>query len=157
MPDAKKNDGAAPRPKGRNVHIAADEVEVTTTMEVPEGHVVVEPPTGATPAVTMPEADARAVETAEQSETSLHSKGQRETSMLWELTQKDVALSTVRTTLAVAGITAIFGTWLQIAENVRMGAFIFLYGVANLVIGFYFGRTNHTRTGGPGGDSAGPR
>lgn len=94
---------------------------------------------------------------AQQSEIRLKSEGQRSTSMLWELTQKEVALSTVRTALAVAGITAILGAWLGIAENARMGSSIFLYGVANLVIGFYFGRTNHTRTGGPGGDSAGMR
>jgi len=27
---------------------------------------------------------------------------------------------------------------------------VFLFGVANLVTGFYFGRTNHQRTGGIG-------
>lgn len=104
-----------------------------------------------------PTASAVSEKAAAQLEVSLKSEGQRTTSMLWEMTQKDVALSTVRTTLAVAGITAVFGSWLTIAESVRMGAFIFLYGVANLVIGFYFGRTNHQRVGGPGGDSAGTR
>jgi hypothetical protein len=29
--------------------------------------------------------------------------------------------------------------------------------LAALVTGFYFGRTNHQRTGGVGGDAAGPR
>ena len=32
----------------------------------------------------------------------------------------------------------------------KVAAFVFLTGVANLVIGFYFGRTNHQRTGGIG-------
>lgn len=74
-----------------------------------------------------------------------------------ETSQKDIAILTVRSTVAVAGIAALFGAYLGIIESVRMGAFVFLYGIANLVIGFYFGRTNHQRVGGPGGDKAGSR
>ena len=69
----------------KQVHIDADEVQVTTTTEVPEGHVIVEPPTSATPAVTAP-AD------AVREETVLRTQGQRDTSFLWENTQMRLAL-----------------------------------------------------------------
>lgn len=95
--------------------------------------------------------------TAEESETSARTEGQRRTSMLWETTQREIALLAVRSTLLVAGISALFGAYLGIVESVRMGAFVFLYGTVNLVVGFYFGRTNHERVGGPGGDDAGTR
>ena len=42
-------------------------------------------------------------------------------------------------------------------ENIDKGQFIFLTNVLFVVIGFYFGRTNHQRTGGIGGDHAGSR
>jgi hypothetical protein len=41
--------------------------------------------------------------------------------------------------------------------EVQLAAIVFLFGVANLVTGFYFGRTNHQRSGGVGGDLAGTR
>ena len=41
--------------------------------------------------------------------------------------------------------------------DLQLAAIVFLFGVANLVTGFYFGRTNHQRTGGIGGDQAGTR
>lgn len=104
------------------------------------------------------EAPATASRTAEQSEASARAEGQRRTSMVWEETQREIALVTIRSTVAVAGIAGLFGAWLGVVDSVRMGAFVFLYGVANLVVGFYFGRTNHERVGGPGGDKVrGPR
>jgi hypothetical protein len=99
----------------------------------------------------------RQAQTANESERALRSKGQRDTSELWEETQRDLALLTVRGTVAAAFVAAIFGAWLHIIDSVRMAAFVFLYGIANLVVGFYFGRTNHTRVGGIGGDNAGER
>lgn len=87
-----------------------------------------------------------------QLEDSLRSAGQRRTSILWETTQKDIALTVIRVTIVCAAAGALAGRWLGIEPGARMAAFGFLYGVANLVIGFYFGRTNHQRVGGPGGD-----
>lgn len=94
---------------------------------------------------------------ARQSETRKRTEGQRETSMVWETTQKGIALVVTRATILTAATAALVGKWLGLEASVQMAAFVFLYGVANLVIGFYFGRTNHQRVGGPGGDQAGSR
>lgn len=99
----------------------------------------------------------KSTQKARELETSLKSEGQRTTSMLWETTQKQIALYTIGLTLFSAVGSALFGEWLKLGNDVRIAAFVFLYGAANLVIGFYFGRTNHQRVGGPGGDSAGVR
>lgn len=95
-------------------------------------------------------AEARAVE------GSLVSAGQRDINRIWERTQQVIALSVVEITLVVVSLlvvapalAAIFGQ--QIPESSTTAAtagMIFLASVANLVIGFYFGRTNHTRVGG---------
>jgi hypothetical protein len=89
-------------------------------------------------------------------EAALRSAGQRDTSLLWETTQMKIALSVIWGSLTLARILGAFGKWLG-SENTQLASLVFLYGVANLVTGFYFGRTNHTRTGGPGGDDAGRR
>lgn len=93
----------------------------------------------------------------QRSETSLRSEGQRTVSMIWETTQQKIALMTVGGAMMLAGAIVMFGHWLKLANDVRIAAFMFVAGAANLVIGFYYGRTNHQRVGGPGGDSAGTR
>lgn len=107
----------------------------------------------ATP-TTVKEAD-RASQAAD-TEEALKSLGQREINLIWESTQMKVALSVVWTSLFVGGALAIFGKWLG-SVDIQLAAVVFLFGVANLVTGFYFGRTNHQRTGGIGGDTAGTR
>ena len=82
--------------------------------------------------------------------------GQRETNMVWETTQMKVALSVIWTALFVAALLSVFGVWLG-SPDLQLAAVVFLFGVANLVTGFYFGKTNHQRSGGVGGDSAGAR
>jgi len=83
---------------------------------------------------------------------ALRSKGQRTVNIIWETTQMRVALSVIWGSILVAGVLALFGRWLG-SKEIQLAAVVFLFGVANLVTGFYFGRTNHARTGGPGGDS----
>ena len=70
--------------------------------------------------------------------------GQRATSIIWERTQQVIAVAVCAVALAVAGILAL--------RSDDPAAFVFLSSVANLVIGFYFGRTNHQRVGGVEGD-----
>lgn len=81
--------------------------------------------------------------TAEQDRST---QGQREVNLIWEGTQRLIALSVIAVALSVAA-------WLAVTSetDTKTAAAVFLYGVANLVIGFYFGRTNHTRVGGIGG------
>lgn len=85
-------------------------------------------------------------------EEDRHSAGQRSINRLWEVTQAGIALAITIVSLTVSAILATHGN-----QESQTAAFVFIYGVANLVIGFYFGRTNHTRSGGVGGEMAGPR
>jgi hypothetical protein len=84
--------------------------------------------------------------TEEEDRVSL---GQRDINLIWENTQRRVALQVVGAALIVAVILAIFGRFLGSTE-IQLASIVFLYGVANLVTGFYFGRTNHQKTGGVG-------
>lgn len=99
----------------------------------------------------------RAAASATETETSLRSEGQRVVSMLWETTQKTIAMVTVGGAVSLSVVVVVFGKWLALEADVRIAAFMFVASAANLVIGFYYGRTNHQRVGGPGGDTAGTR
>jgi cobalamin synthase len=81
---------------------------------------------------------------------------QREVNLIWETTQMRIALSVIWGSLIVSGALAIFGKALG-TPDMQLAAIVFLFGVANIVTGFYFGRTNHQRSGGIGGDAAGTR
>lgn len=76
-------------------------------------------------------------------EENRHSAGQRDINRLWEWTQTVIALAVTTSALAISAYLAIYGV-----PDAQVAAFVFVYGVANLVIGFYFGRTNHQRVGG---------
>lgn len=67
------------------------------------------------------------------SEQDRHSLGQRRINLIWELTQGVIALAVTGAAL----MAALQGTSSELLGN----AFF-------LVIGFYFGRTNHQRVGG---------
>jgi cobalamin synthase len=83
-------------------------------------------------------------------------ESQRQISAIWEKTQMKVALSVIWVSLLVSGVLATLGKYLG-TPDLQLAAIVFLFGVANLVTGFYFGRTNHQRVGGVGGDQAGTR
>ncbi len=68
--------------------------------------------------------------------------GQKRVNVIWELTQAFVAISVTLVTLYVSAKLA-----LSSEEPMLLLSNAFF-----LVIGFYFGRTNHNRTGGVGGD-----
>jgi len=76
--------------------------------------------------------------TPQQTETTLRTAGQRRINIIWEYTQAMIAGTISVTVLGVAAILAL-------RPETQVGAFVFLTGAANLVIGFYFGRTNHAR------------
>lgn len=71
--------------------------------------------------------------------------GQRRINLLWEFTQALIALGVTGQTLRVSGNLAM-------KEHGETAAFLLLSNAFFLVIGFYFGRTNHARTGGIGGE-----
>lgn len=92
------------------------------------------------------EVKAPSVTTFEQDRTTAE---QREISRIWETTQMKIALSVIWASLVVSGAIAVFGKYLG-STDMQLAAVVFLFGVANLVTGFYFGRTNHTKVGGQG-------
>jgi len=74
-------------------------------------------------------------------EEDRHALGQRHINLIWELTQALIALTVTSATLYVSAVLAVRGDGGQ-------AAFLLLSNAFFLVIGFYFGRTNHTRAGG---------
>ncbi len=78
--------------------------------------------------------------------------GQRAVNLIWETTQMKIALSVIWASLIVSAMLSVLGRWLG-APELQLAAIVFLFGVANLVTGFYFGRTNHNKQGGVGGDA----
>jgi hypothetical protein len=84
-----------------------------------------------------------AMTTAEQDRKTA---GQRHINLIWEITQATIALSVTSMTLYTAAKLALL-------EPAQTAAFLLLSNAFFLVIGFYFGRTNHSRTGGIGGGS----
>ncbi len=114
------------------------------------------------PATTTAEEDraaqgARNSQTAAQGDAERKAQGQRDINLIWETTQKHIAQAVVGSSLFVSVSLSVFSKPLKVSENVQLAAIVFLFGVANLVTGFYFGRTNHTKTGGVGGNVAGER
>jgi hypothetical protein len=77
------------------------------------------------------------------------SAGQRVVNLMWESTQRMIALWVIGAALSVGIALAVAGRVLG-TPDIQLAAVVFLFGVANLVTGFYFGRTNHQRTGGVG-------
>lgn len=98
--------------------------------------------------------DIRAAEVAIEEASALRVAGQRDINLIWETTQMKVALSFTWGSLGVAAGLAVFGKWLG-SPDLQLAAVVFLFGVANLVTGFYFGRTNHARVGGVQKDDEG--
>lgn len=85
----------------------------------------------------------------------LRTDDQRKISRIWERTQQIIALSVVEVALFVAAIKSVEATLTGQQSDEAGVAFVFLASVANLVIGFYFGRTNHQKVGGDTGEVAG--
>jgi len=108
---------------------------------------------------TEAEVNARAVAASSEVDAAvLRTQDQRRISGIWERTQQVIAITVVETAVFVAAIltlvpsvkTLIGAEAPEAAVTAGIAGMLFLTAVANLVIGFYFGRTNHSRTGGVG-------
>ena len=100
------------------------------------------------PVVTEPSPDLHAEAaiiqaTGERHEKAAVSSGQRRINAIWEITQAVIALS-------VTGVTLYVAARIAGAAGADTQSFLLLSNAFFLVIGFYFGRTNHTRMGGVG-------
>lgn len=74
-------------------------------------------------------------------EQDLHTATARKINMIWECTQGVIAVFVTLATLFVASTMSLRG-------DGGTAAFLLLSNAFFLVIGFYFSRTNHSRTGG---------
>jgi len=106
---------------------------------------------------TTAQSDARVIAASARVEADvLRVEDQRRISGIWERTQQVIALSVVEIALIVTsvivatpGLATILGHSVpEAATAAASTGIVFLASVANLVIGIYFGRTNHTRVGG---------
>lgn len=93
------------------------------------------------------ESNGEPVRTATENENSRRSAGQRRVNIIWEVTQAIIAITVASTTILVAAT-------LVLRDSAASAAFLLLSNSFFVIIGFYFGRTNHQRIGGVGfGDS----
>lgn len=81
------------------------------------------------------------IEPTTTEEENRHSLGQRRINLIWEATQAVIAV-------AVTGATLYVSANLALSDDRQTAAFLLLSNAFFLVIGFYFGRTNHQRIGG---------
>ncbi len=77
------------------------------------------------------------------SEQDLHTAAQRRINLIWERTQASIALGVVTANIVYIFVLLFVGVIPQEATN----AAGLLANAFFLVIGFYFGRTNHKRIG----------
>ncbi len=90
-----------------------------------------------------PEPEDRPVAPTTTVQQDLTKHGQRRINLIWEVTQSGIALGVTSSTLYVAAKLSLF-------KPAETASFLLLSNAFFLVIGFYFGRTNHTRSGGIG-------
>jgi len=75
---------------------------------------------------------------ATTSEEDRYTASQRTINHIWEVTQAAIAVSVTLATLGVAAV-------LLLRNSGESGVFTLLSNAFFLIIGFYFGRTNHSR------------
>ena len=78
--------------------------------------------------------------------------GQRHINVMWEGTQRNIAMLVTGSALAV---TAFLVMWPDTPNELRLVAYSTLSNVFFAVTSVYFTRTNHTKTGGVGHNEAG--
>ena len=78
-------------------------------------------------------------------EEDKHTAAARITDLIWEITQALIAMSVVGTVIYVNMKLAIYG---REVNEVSSSALMQLNVLGGIIVGFYFGRTNHARRGG---------
>lgn len=78
--------------------------------------------------------------------------GQREVNMVWERTQSLIAIGVVFFALVTDALVATVSMFTSVGDITtnQLTGVTHLNVMASLIIGFYFGRTNHQRIGGVG-------
>lgn len=78
-------------------------------------------------------------------EAGKSAQGTRHTNLVWEITQAMIAVATIGSVLYAT-------TKIALNSDMDKTAFIVLSNLGSVIIGFYFGRTNHARPTGLGND-----
>lgn len=141
-------------PSAKTKKAVSDAIDTTTHKAVPSLPVPPLAASASTPVVggVTQISTSKTPDTAAESEQkALTTAGQRNVNLMWETTQAKIALAIVYIVLAVAAVISVVGmlpwaTEKQIA--LAISAFLLLSNLSTLVIGFYYGRTNHQRVGG---------
>jgi hypothetical protein len=111
-------------------------------------------PGAATPGTEAVSGAKAAAATAKVDADALATEGQRAINRLWERTQAIIAISVVETTLIVVAILIVAPLWKASVDQAQATAavtgLVLLSNLVGNVTGFYFSRTNHTKTGGVG-------
>lgn len=79
--------------------------------------------------------------------------GQRRVNLIWEVTQMLITFIVIGTAMYVSARIALLvlrPDATERATSLAVTAFVLISNASFLVLGFYFGRTNHQRTGGVG-------
>lgn len=123
-----------------------EEVAVLPGIPVTAGKIIVTP----APPQTVPAPATGGVEDKLPSTTTPEedrmTAGQRRINLVWEFTQAVIAVGVTLTACIIAGVRAVNP---QMVPNDN-GPFLMLSSAFFLIIGTYFTRTNHTKTGGVG-------
>lgn len=115
-----------------SLEVAKKQLEVQKKIELNTAPEAVKASSASLPPVT----------TAEQDRTT---EGQRAINVMWESTQRTIAITVTVTVLGVCLWIVIKGP-----EPLQIPSFTVLSSVFFLVVGTYFQRTNHTKVGGVG-------
>lgn len=76
--------------------------------------------------------------------------GQRRINIIWEVTQAVIALAVTGTAMFTSSQLALRNDPDANNKSMAITSFLLISNTVFLVIGFYFGRTNHQRVGGIG-------
>ncbi len=99
------------------------------------------------------ESDQHPVDPTTTSEQDRKTLGQRRINLIWEMTQALITFIIIGTAMYVSGKIALIvveSNPTERATSMAITAFVLISNSTFLVLGFYFGRTNHQRTGGVG-------
>jgi hypothetical protein len=81
-------------------------------------------------------------------EEDKHTASQRDINQIWETTQSRISLMVVGTTCLVVTVSVLLRAFLPVALVAVIALPAEWWTIVGLVVGFYFGRTNHSRVGG---------
>lgn len=123
-----------------------DEVQEVDIVGVPESFPSV---AGAVPLAETSNIDnVRNLPPKTTAEQDLKSAGQREINLIWETTQRHIALFVVVVGCTVSATVVVYSVVKgSTTDPLVLAAFTLLSNICFLVAGFYFGRTNHARIG----------